>query len=357
VFECVSIFSIKCSLESFSAEAWEKAIKILFHICKQLYKKNLLSSVVALKSCMKHLCRYHMKIRERKSKDIEKLFFMIHQMGYSMFTKEFKNIINKKDCDVTQLFVLRTHCLIILSFSNWQENNLLEHTKDFCTRWMKILCHNTYSYNPPEVYFQISDLMDFIIYILVNSKEECWQRLHELLKKIIELSSRLACLNNENCTLHLQYLQPKITEIKETNTKIDLTDFYLMNDICKTNSEMSFKEKCYCKGKTESYIIPYIDNFVTLKLDVKQFLNYLAWIRHQYQTLKERICLKPLWFFMQLTSKLLSLKYIQKQLLALSTEDLTLTSQTIFHQCLGIIQAVDIFLGNQENFGCKKERM
>ena len=218
---------MKCSLESLSGDTWEKAIKILFHICKQLYKKNLFTSVVSLKCCIKHLCRYSIKLRMTKSKDIEKLLFMIHQMGYSMFTKEIQTIINKKYSDVTQLFVLRIQCLIILSFSNWQDNKLLDHTKDFCTRWIKILCNNTYIYNSVEVYHQISDLMDFIIYISANCKGKYLQSIHDLLKNIIELSSRLACLDNENYTLQLHYLQSKITEVTETQAGIDFTDIYL----------------------------------------------------------------------------------------------------------------------------------
>lgn len=329
-----------------TVELWEKGIKLLFHIKKQLYKKGLLQSTVNLNSCVQYLYKYHGDVLKENiiGTEMQKVFYMMHQMSYSLFTKEIQKIANKK-CNVTQIFLLRTQCLIILTFTDWLENKLVDHIKDFSVRWIKILCNNQYSFDVETIFECLSNLYSILSH-LSGKHADLLPKIEPMMYNVLELTARLSALNIDCYNFFEKYMQPKSlmpnTFTKESRANIDFITT-LGHVISATNSDHT-EHYCTCNKTLFNKFIIKLDSYTKQKPDIKDFVKYLSWLKSMFLQLKTVDCLELLNFTIQINAKILSSNYLERELKEICSDNSKLIRSSVYFQVITIFQCVNVKL-------------
>ena len=342
MFEGTSVLVTRDSCKHvLTEESWEKGIKLLFHVNKQFYKRNLLQSTVHLNSCVQELYKYHAYTLKNNTITIEmkKVFFMMHQMSYSLFTKEIQKISNKK-CNVTQMFLLRTQCLVILSYIDWVDNKLVENVNDFTTRWRKILCNNQYSFDVESIFDHLSNLCSFVDH-LTRKHGDLLPKIVSMQYILFELAAKLATLNPDCYKFYEKYM--KSLEL-ETFTKESKSNIDFMSAMCQvmstTNSDHT-EHNCTCNATVFDKFIVKLDFYTESKPDIKDFMKYFAWLKSLYLQLKSVNCLKLLKFAIQINANILSSNYIKEKAQGAGCDIEQLIRSSLYFQVITIFQSVD----------------
>ena len=348
MFQGTSVLATKESFKNgLTAESWEKGIKLLFHVNKQLYKKGLLQSTVRLNSCVQYLYNYHEEVLKGNiiGTEMKKVFYMMHQMSYSLFTKEIQKIANKK-CNVTQMFLLRTQCLIILTFTDWVENKLVEHIKDFSVRWMKILCNNQYSFDVETIFECLSNLYSFLNH-LTGIHTDLLPKIESMMYNVFELITRLAALNTNCFSFCEKYMQLNTlmlnTFTKKNRVNIDFIS--AMSQIMSTNSAHT-EHHCTCNKTVFEAFIVKLDSYMKQKPDIKDFVKYFVWLKSMFLQLKKVNCLELLKYTIQISGKILSSGYLEREVQCVCAETGKLIRSSVYFQVITIFQCVDVKLSS-----------
>ncbi|XP_066926084.1 uncharacterized protein [Clytia hemisphaerica] len=331
-------------------ERWERGVKILFHINKYFYKKNLLQPLISSNDCIKSLLKYHKDILMKPSlkEETSKLIFMMYQMSYSIFTKEIQKIANTKDCEVTHIFNLRTQCFIMLSFINSQKMKLAESIKDFTNRWTKILCSGTFKFDSSTIYYNLSVIFTFVGFLKDDKEFNLSVNLH----KVIELGVRICCGEMTKFNLFGKYLQPCVEKSHNLLSKKDLKNIHFLVNLSELNCHINMDEKegkCTCNEKLFDNFVKGLETFISSNPDIKDMLKYLTWLKSQYQMLRNVKCSKLLELLMEITTKVLSFGNSTDQLENLSVEEVKASLQFVYFQSINILQAVDANLSNYKD--------
>ena len=352
MFQGTSVLVTKELLKNeLSVESWEKGIKLLFHVNKQLYKKGLLQSTVHLNSCVQYLYKYHEDMLKGNTigPEIQKVFYMMHQMSYSLFTKEIQKIANKK-CNVTEMFLLRTQCLIILTFTDWAENKLVEHVKDFTVRWMKILCNNQYSFNVETIFECLSNLYSFL-HNLTGKQADLLPKIEPMMYSVFELTARLAALNTDCYNFYEKCMSPKSllnTFTKENRANIDFIS--TTSQVMSTTNSCHTEHHCTCNKTIFDKFILKLDSYIKQKPDIKDFVKYFAWLKSMFLQLKKVNCLELLKFTIQISAKILSSNYLEREAQGACSDTGKLIRSSVYFQVITIFQCVDMKLNENESW-------
>lgn len=159
-------------------------MKILFHVLKHFYRKSCLTGMTKISSVVIQLLISALGNGIEIKIELKKMFFTMHQMTFSVYTKSLQTIIKNKSSDVTELFVFRTSSLIILSFSEWKKNNFIGLINDYFKRWMKILT-NLYKFNADVAFEILLELIKCIGHLVLGDKT---LQLHNVLWDAVFLS-------------------------------------------------------------------------------------------------------------------------------------------------------------------------
>ena len=348
VFQSITAF-LKKKENAFqlTEEKWERGVKILFHISKYFYKKNLLQPLIDLNDCIKNLLHYHkeMLMETSMKEDTSKLIFMMYQMSYSIFTKEIQKIANIKDFEVTEIFHLRTQCLIMLSFISSQKTKLAESINDFTNRWMKILCSGTYKFDTTSIYCNLSVIVTFVGFL----KDDKEFNFSANFYKILELGLRVSCGDVTKFNLFTKYLKPYVKIFHDQFSKKEMVKIQFMVNLAELNCHIDINEKegkCTCNMKFFDHFVEGLETFIASKPDIKDMLKYLTWLKSQYQKLKTAKCYKLLELLMKITTRALSFMSSSAPLENLSAEEVKSSLQVVYLQLINILQAVDANISN-----------
>lgn len=175
-------------------ELCEKAVKLMFHIMKQMYRKSYITGLVVIVKDMLKLLIQMEQHDEFFNEDIKKLFFTTHQMCYALYAKFLPNCIKTKSSDLTLMFELRAISLAVLSYADWQKNKFIECCEEFILRWRKIL-FQSFSYETEYVVESLTYLVDTLNKLL-NCEESLYKRIKRIRWELTYLYSGMIISNN-----------------------------------------------------------------------------------------------------------------------------------------------------------------
>lgn len=233
-------------------DCFEKLIPMLHHIIKQLYKKQSIPCIVTIIKNITNLLHIASKKKEAELADESKRSFtLIHQMCYSLYFKELQILIKNqnKQTDITSNVDLRINSLIILAFSNWNENKFIEHLSNFILNESVILMKSC-TYNEQVLSESLQNLLKNL-YRLIDL--ELKNEKPVLVKSLLIFTWKLGHMYTNFCMfnrLHSELIT--FLDFVPINLKTKFECLKKGADLLKETASICgliIQNKCTCKGK------------------------------------------------------------------------------------------------------------
>lgn len=197
--------------------------------------------------------------------DFKKMFFTIHQMVYSVYTKSLQTIIKNKKSDISELFVLRTLSLIILSFSEWKRHNFKDLFSEYFKRWQKILKNCTFA-KSAEAFNALILVITCICYLIKENSSE-----KEHMEEIL-WNSLFLYFSFENKNRSMEPIQTRLTTLLSAITII-LPDMQVQIDLLSKMYkciDILLENRCLCEQNEIAHVLEFTEVFSQVSIQEQE---------------------------------------------------------------------------------------
>lgn len=254
------------------------------HFYKQSHIDSMVSlnvtSIVLVHSCMK------IAVDMLSNTELDKIFYAIHQMSYSVYNQVVQNSLNNKTSNLTNIFLLRTSSLVILISSNWREHDFVKLLTEYFKQWYKIIARE-YELDIKTIVPMLLNLVKCLCIILSKETDNETQRLGHLLWNALYLLliilRRDSSSNDKNYIETVKYIRKFLAPMKDS--------FEVLLSLHKVDSILSSKKQCFCQqNKDISGFIDLLNDSSRGVYTCEEMNLTISYIFHSHLKNNEMMC-------------------------------------------------------------------